>query len=99
MPKTVSIFDRQKEFESDGLYIFDARSKIMMCKFCNIRIHWTRKDSIMKHIKGSSKHVNYVQRSKNVEGGRNDNKGQFSISDKMSNAKKVKQEKEELICV
>lgn len=31
---------------SDGFDVFDAQNKIMMCKFCNVRIEWERKDHV-----------------------------------------------------
>ena len=49
----VSVYDRVKEFESEGLYASDQ--KTIMCKLCNCRVTWERKDSVLKHNK-SEKH-------------------------------------------
>lgn len=94
MPKVVSIYERQKEFESEGMYIFDIKNKIMMCKFCNIRINWIRRDSCIKHVQGCSKHKDNKHKSKETDG----NKRQLSLCDTINNSKKKKLEKQEFIC-
>lgn len=95
MPKIVSIHDRQNEFASDGFYIFDVRKKIMMCKFCNIRIDWERRDTCVKHVKDSSKHLS--NKDKATTGSSSGPKRQISVQDSLQKAKTMKTDKEEFI--
>lgn len=54
MPKhDITALDRAKEFSSNGLYSTDR--SVLFCKYCNCRVSWDRRDSIMKHI-NSEKH-------------------------------------------
>lgn len=56
MPKVVSVFERVREFESEGFYVFDKAKQIIMCKFCNQRIEWQRRDTCVKHCTKSTTH-------------------------------------------
>lgn len=90
MPKIVTIFERQAEFDSDGFYIFDAKKKILMCKFCNIRIDWERRDTCLKHVAGSEKHK--INKAKLTA-----SKRQLSIQDSLTKAKQIKLDKSNFI--
>lgn len=50
MPKELSIYERVKQFKSDGFFIFDLNKRIVMCKYCNGTVDWIRKDSCRKHV-------------------------------------------------
>lgn len=89
MPKTATVFDRAREFEQDGLYVFDAKKSILMCKFCNIRVEWKRRDTCVKHCKDSTKHI---ANQKKGETNR-----QCSIAAAVNNAKRIKTDKEAFI--
>ena len=54
MSKVATVFDRAREFEKEG---FDSKDSILMCKFCNVRIEWKRRDTCVKHCKESGKHI------------------------------------------
>lgn len=87
----VTVFDRAAEFASEGFYVFDSAKKILMCKYCNVRIEWQRKDTCVKHIKNSTSH------SKNKENQQSGAKRQVSLQTAVSTAKKAKIDKNEFI--
>ncbi|KAK3929771.1 CGG triplet repeat-binding protein 1 [Frankliniella fusca] len=69
-------------------YAFDKKAKIMHCKFCNVRVDWSKKSSIDNHCK-STAHKKYKTDASM--------KRQSSISDAFEDAKKAKQDKEQFI--
>ncbi|XP_063244419.1 uncharacterized protein LOC134543361 [Bacillus rossius redtenbacheri] len=92
MPKNLTIFDREREMKLDGFYIFDQRDKIMMCKFCNVRVDWTRKDTCKKHVANDThkrKKQLFCQANSTVS-------KQISISDTVKN-NKLKVQKQEFV--
>lgn len=93
MPNVLSIFKREAEFKSDGFYIFDRNKKIMMCKYCNIRVEWERKDTCKKHVNESATHKKNKQHMETA----GPSKRQLSLQDSLDNAKKAKIDKKEFI--
>ncbi|KAJ8894111.1 hypothetical protein PR048_006721 [Dryococelus australis] len=51
MPKVVSVFERAKEYETEGFYVIYKEKQVMMCKFCNTVVDWKRKDTCERHYK------------------------------------------------
>lgn len=94
MPNVLSIFKREAEFKSEGFYIFDRNKKIMMCKFCNIRVEWERKDTCKKHVYESASHKKNKQNAETKAG---PSKRQLSLEDSLNNAKKAKLDKQQFI--
>lgn len=93
MPKVLSIFDREREMKSEGFYIFDLKDKIMMCKFCNVRIDWARKDTCTKHIKNEThtkKKKEFLQQNASTS-------KQVSITDSMKTAATIKVHRQEFV--
>jgi len=88
----VSIYDRVEEFKHEGLYIFDAQKKEIMCRHCNSRIAWEKKSTVENHCK-SQKHVKKRENANENER----KKRQASLPDTLSSAKKAKDDKQELI--
>lgn len=89
----VTVYDREREFAHEGFYIFDKAKKILMCKYCNVRIEWERKDTCIKHIKQSASH----KKNKEGMGASSEVKRQASLVQMVSGAKKAKQDKEEFV--
>lgn len=46
--KEVSAASRAQEYKSEGFYVHEHG--IIMCKFCNTRVEWSRRDSCQKHV-------------------------------------------------
>ncbi|XP_063227740.1 uncharacterized protein LOC134533894 [Bacillus rossius redtenbacheri] len=90
MPKVLSVFERAREYESEGFYVFDKHKKVMMCKYCNVTVDWKRKDSCEKHCKQRSSH------KVNKDNGGNGVKRQITIIENVSLNKKLKAEKTKL---
>lgn len=86
------IQDRVQEFENEGMYVFDAVQKIMMCAPCNVRVSWNRKSSIDSHCT-SNEHV----KAKPIWIASQNRKRQASISTSFETAKKAKEDREEFI--
>ena len=63
MPKAVTVFDHENQFRSEGFYVFDKQKKILMCKYCNCRIEWARKDTCAKHCEGAG-HKKFKEEAK-----------------------------------
>jgi len=40
-----TIYNRVREYEREGMYIFDSKKKIMMCKHCNVKVLGKEKHS------------------------------------------------------
>lgn len=91
MPKVTTCFDRAGEFKHEGYYVFDARQKIVMCKFCNVKLDWKRRDSCVKH----NTSVNH--KKKKLDSAGNSIKRQISVQEAVSTAKKVKTDSEEFV--
>ncbi|XP_034243977.1 uncharacterized protein LOC117646833 [Thrips palmi] len=83
---------RALAYHDDGMYVFDK--KFLMCKFCDKRVDHERKSTIDNHIKADL-HKN--NRKKVEAEAAAKKKRQASISESMSNAKKVKEDREEFI--
>ncbi|KAK9510984.1 hypothetical protein O3M35_005646 [Rhynocoris fuscipes] len=47
-----SICERANAYKANGIYVNDAN--IMMCKHCNCRVEWIKKDNIEKHLKSKN---------------------------------------------
>lgn len=89
MPKVVNIHSRVNEYSTEGFYVFDLKKRIVMCKFCNSRIEWSRKDSCEKHVATlQHKHKKDLQQA-------GPSTRQISLHDSLQNAKKIKLDKEE----
>lgn len=85
MPKNaVSARQRAEEFKSDGIYASDAAT--LMCKYCNCRVTFERKDSVIKHVK-SDKHANSI---KNYASTSSDRKLQTSVVEAFNSVKRRK---------
>ncbi|XP_063216748.1 uncharacterized protein LOC134542793 [Bacillus rossius redtenbacheri] len=54
MRNKLSARDRAFQYKKEGFYCTD--NSTVMCKFCNTKVSWDRKDTIEKHLK-SAKHV------------------------------------------
>lgn len=91
MPKVVTVYDRALEFESDGFYVFDKLNKILMCKFCNVKIEWARKDTCIKHCRDSLVHK---QKKAAAVSEPSTSKRQISVTDSFQVAKKSKVDKD-----
>ena len=62
MPKPkLSIEQRAKRYNKDGLYIIDLKNKIMMCRHCNIRVDWTKKSVLIKHVESENHKLHIPQ--------------------------------------
>lgn len=46
--REITITSRALEYKKEGFYVHDRT--IIMCKFCNSRVEWKRRDSCEKHI-------------------------------------------------
>lgn len=92
MPKFLSLHERANEFKSDGFYVFDENNKILMCKFCDSRIEWMRKDTCKKHVQGESH-----KRKKELHLKNNVSPKQLSILSAIDRGQSSKQNKQEFI--
>ncbi|XP_046387497.1 CGG triplet repeat-binding protein 1-like [Ischnura elegans] len=89
MPKVVTVFQRVREYEKVGFYVFDKANKIMMCKLCNVIVDW--KDTCEKHVNARASHEANKKRVMS-EGG---SKRQTLISETLDASKRARQEKEQ----
>lgn len=88
MPKNKpTVFARAAEFSNEGFYV--SGSKILMCKYCDCRLEFERKDTLNKHIQ-SVKHKNIKQRQQPA-------KRQLSIDEAGPMLKRAKLHKEEFV--
>lgn len=46
--KQINAASRAQEYKSEGFYIYEKNS--VMCKYCNLRLEWRRRDSCEKHV-------------------------------------------------
>lgn len=92
MPKSkvITVHTRAEEYKNEGFYVFDATKKILMCKYCNVRIKWERKDTCDKHCKESEVHKRKKTESREI-------KRQVTINETLQIAKKAKNETDEFI--
>lgn len=96
MPKIVTAYDRYVEFKSEGFYLFDNKKRIIMCKHCNVRIDWARKDTCSKHCNGQSHKANKAANA-SVPGTSGGSIRQISIEDSMSSSQILKIEKKKFV--
>lgn len=47
--KIVSIQSRVDDYAKEGMFVFDKSKKIMMCRFCNVRVNFERKSVVDFH--------------------------------------------------
>lgn len=100
----VTVFDREREFSHEGFYVFDKVNKILMCRYCNTRIEWARRDTCVKHIQGSAGHkknkVLAMEANKQVTctgASTSGVKRQISLTDFVSRHKNAKVDKQEFV--
>lgn len=93
MPQTLTIYDREREMKSEGFYIFDVKDKVMMCKYCNVRVDWSRKDTCKKHIANET----HKKKKKQVQEQSPSTSRQVSIGESIKNATKVKIQKTDFV--
>ncbi|XP_063234984.1 uncharacterized protein LOC134537934 [Bacillus rossius redtenbacheri] len=93
MPKVVSVFERAKEYDDEGFYVFSKEKGIMMCKFCNVQVDWKRKDTYEKHCKFRASHKVNKDRCQASGSG---TKRQVTLEENISTHKKTKNEKTKL---
>lgn len=86
-----TIYNRVREYEREGMYIFDTKKKIMMCKYCNVRVCWEKKSTVDNHC-NSECHKNSKQTSEVIK-----NTRQVSIAESVDHAKRIKIDKENFI--
>ncbi|XP_063232447.1 uncharacterized protein LOC134536601 [Bacillus rossius redtenbacheri] len=70
---------------------FDKVNKTLMCKFCNVKIEWARKDTCVKHCRDGTVHR---QKKAAAESQACTSKRQISVGDSFQVAKKTKVDKE-----
>lgn len=89
MPKpSVSVSSRANEFSNEGFYVNDK--KILMCRYCDKRLEYERKDTLIKHI-ASDTH----KRGKNKITA--SLKRQLSVGESFMQGKKAKDDKEQFV--
>lgn len=86
-----TIYNRVRDYEQEGMYIFDAKKKIMMCKHCNVRVCWEKKSTVDNHC-SSEGHKTSKQTSEVIK-----SKRQSSITESVDHAKRLKTDKEDFI--
>ncbi|KAE8739559.1 hypothetical protein FOCC_FOCC014942 [Frankliniella occidentalis] len=90
MTTSVTVFSRASDYKNEGMYVFEKTK--LMCGYCQKPIDWTRKSVIDNHV-DSDKHKGNKERKLAEK----NNKRQVSIAESISNAKKLKQDREEFI--
>lgn len=88
MPKTaVSVTSRASEFQSESFYVNDG--KILMCKFCDCRVEFERRDGVLKHIQSARHKTGKLKDANRLR--------QPTIATGFSQAKNARVDKEEFI--
>lgn len=82
----IDIHQRAHEYKSEGFYVSDTN--ILMCKYCNTRIEWQKKDTLDKHV-SSANHL----KVKNQVPGPSGVKRQSTIQGSFDRLKRAKEEK------
>ncbi|XP_011880312.1 PREDICTED: CGG triplet repeat-binding protein 1-like [Vollenhovia emeryi] len=92
--KNINVTQRAEEFIKDGMYVFDRKKQVMMCQWCNVRVCWERRSTVLNHCESDG------HKSKKALAAESTNrmKRQMSVDDALDKAKKMKVEKEEFIC-
>ena len=84
---SVSASSRAQEFSSEGFFVND--NKILMCRYCDKRLEYERKDTLLKHI---ASETHKIGKSKKTS-----MKRQLSVEGSFLQAKKAKEDKTEFI--
>lgn len=88
----ISLWERCNSYpKEEGFYI--RENKFLMCRHCNVRLDFEKKDTLDKHIKGASHQAKKSAVASNSSGSV---KRQAGLSESFENLKKSKMAKEEL---
>jgi hypothetical protein len=94
MPKaSVSVSERAHEFRRDGFYV---SGKILMCKFCDCRLEFKRKDSLTKHCE-SEKHVSQKRKADSTSTSNPSTSRLSTLEESLDRAQTARGSKEEFI--
>lgn len=88
--KEVNAASRALEYKRDGFYVHDR--DVIMCKYCNSRVEWARKDSCQKHV-GSKNHVSQKTKAESTTVGL----VQSSIAGSFATQQKATEQKTEFL--
>ncbi|KAE8743739.1 hypothetical protein FOCC_FOCC009613 [Frankliniella occidentalis] len=92
-PKAKTLQSRVKDFEDEGMEVNHIKPNEMMCKFCNKRVEWTKKDTFVKHING----LDHKTAKENWNSPEKKRARQITIEDAVTGAKHRKEEKHQFI--
>lgn len=87
----ISAVSRVEEFREHGFYL--SVNKNVLCKYCNTRIEWKRRDACSKHIK-SKGHMKRLEETAKISSAP---KRQLTIETSLQVQKKAKCDKVEFI--
>lgn len=89
--REINVASRAIEFKKHGFVT--SGTNILMCKYCNTRVEWKRRDSCEKHIQ-SKGHLNRVQLMSAQDSAP---KRQCNIEESLQAQNKAKEEKYEFV--